>query len=247
MVSLKASGPAAKARRASVVLGAALWAAASLPACARFVQVEKTDLLEKTDVRRIAVLPFRSDLYVRQSQQGDGVAVTCLYDGKTFPLRRVRASALQEVTAVFTQQLVLRGGYDLVLPGEVGALVERRQLDPAELSPPAFFGAIGEGLDVEAVLAGNVLRYDERRGSAFGAESTASVTIDVHLVHAPSGKLLWGASYSEAQAALTENVGSLGMVVQRGAQFLTVSQLASWAVEQILDRFPEPRGGKEAP
>jgi TolB-like protein len=244
MISMKAG---AKARRASIGLGAALWAAVSLAGCARFVHVEETDLLRKTDVRRIAVLPFRSDLYVRQSERGGELVVTCLYDGKTFPLGRIRAGALQEVTADFTHQLVLRGGYDVVLPGETEALVKRRRLDPAEMSPAAFFGAIGEGLDVDAVLAGNVFRYQELRGSAFGAESTASVTIDVHLIEARSGKLLWAASYSEAQAALTENVGSLGMVVQRGARFLTVSQLGSWAVEQILDRFPEPRGRKKAP
>jgi hypothetical protein len=240
MISLKGSGPVGAAAAAAALL----WAAAALPGCARFVQVEETDLLGKTDLRRIAVLPLRSDLYVREEKRGNEETVTCLYDGKTFPRVRVPAGALQEVTAAFTQQLVLRGEYELVLPGEVQSLVKGRQLDPTELSPPAFFGAIGEGLDVDAVLAGNVLRYDERRGSAFGAERPASVTIDVHLVHARSGKLLWGASYSESQAPLSENVGSMGLVVQRGARFLTVSQLASWAVEQVLDRFP---GRKEAP
>ena len=83
----------------------------------------------------------------------------------------------------------------------------------------------------------------------FGAEEPASVTIDVHLIHARSGKLLWAASYTETQAALSDNVGTIGTVMQRGAEFLTANQLAMWAVEQIVERFPPPRhreGAEEA-
>jgi curli production assembly/transport component CsgG len=220
---------------------AALWAGAW--GCARFVDVQETKLLATTPLRRIAILPFRGDLYVKRARAGGGTIVTCLYDRRQFPDARVSERAFSEVTAIFQQKLVMRGGFDIVKPGDVAGLVARRRLDPNELSPPAFFGAIGEGLGVDAVLAGNVFRYDERHGGAYGAERPAAVTLDVHLIHARTGELLWSASYSETQQTLTENAGGIGTFVQRGARFLSANQLADWAAEQILERFPKPRAG----
>ena len=214
--------------------------------CAKFVDVRKTDLLAKTVVRRIAILPFSRDLYVKRAGKGSDAALMCLYDHKGFPNTRVSDVALAEVTAIFTQQLLMRGGYAFVGPGEVEALVRKQHLDPQALEPPAFFGAIGAGLGVDAVLAGNVFRYQERHGSAYGAERPASVALDFHLIDARTGKMLWEASYSETQSTLSDNVGGIGTFVQRGAAFLTANQLASWAAEQILEKFPEPREGKRS-
>jgi hypothetical protein len=53
------------------------------------VQVQETDLLKTTPVRRIAILPFRSDLYVKRTGTGPGATVTCLYDKKIFPRAKV--------------------------------------------------------------------------------------------------------------------------------------------------------------
>lgn len=222
-----------------------LLGAIALPAtagCTRFVQVQETKLLETTPLRRIAILPFRSDLYVKFSGSGDRAAVTCLYDGKTFPRNKVPETALVEVTAIFQQRLAIKGGYDLVKPGDVVAFVKERRLDPKALDPPAFFGAIGRGLGVDAVLAGNVLRYEELHGSSYGAQAPASVTMDVHLIDARTGKMLWEASYAETQSTLTENAAGIGTFVQRGARFLRAHELADWAAGQIVDRFPPPRG-----
>ena len=234
----------AAARAALISLAVSLSPAAA--GCAKFVQVQETDLLRKTPIRRIALLPFRSDLYVKFSGSGPAAKATCLYDGKSFWRGRVPDGALAEVTAIFHQRLALEGGYDIVKPGDVAALVARRHLDPGELEPPAFFGAMAEDLGVDAVLAGNVLRYDELQGSAYGAEHPASVVLDVHLVDARTGKLLWAASYAETQATLTESAGGFGSFIQRGAKFLTAHDLADWAAGQILDRFPKPRAAAGA-
>ena len=231
----------------AVLISLALSLLPAAAGCAKFVQVQETDLLRKTEIRRIALLPFRSDLYVKFSGSGPTATTTCLYDGKVFSRHRVPEAALAEVTAIFLQRLALMGGYDFVKPGDVAALLARRHLDPKELEPPAFFGPMAEDLGVDAVLAGNVLRYEELHGSAYGASSPASVVIDVHLVDARTGKLLWAASYAETQAALTENAAGFGSFVQRGAKFLTAHELADWAAGQILDRFPAPRvAGKAA-
>jgi hypothetical protein len=235
----------AAARAALISIAVSLLPAAT--GCAKFVQVQETDLLRKTPIRRIALLPFRSDLYVKLSGSGSTARATCLYDGKGFSRGRVHDGALAEVTAIFHQRLALKGGYDFVKPGDVAALVARRHLDPGELEPPAFFGAMAEDLGVDAVLAGNVLRYEELHGSAYGAEHPASVVLDVHLVDARTGKLLWAASYAETQATLTENAAGFGSFVQRGAKFLTAHELADWAAGQILDRFPKPRAGAAGP
>lgn len=218
----------------------ALLLALAVSGCARFVDVRETDLLKEAQLGRLAILPFTTDLYVEKSQDSREPFIVCLLEGKRFDVSTIPPSAPGEITALFAQQLSIKGGYDLILPGEVGAFIKRRQLDPSVLGPRAFFGLIAEGLDVDAVVAANVYLYEERRGSSFGAERPASVSIDIHLLDGRSGELLWEADYNEAQSALSDNVGNLGLVVQRGAQFLTVSELASWAVEQIIERFPEP-------
>jgi hypothetical protein len=228
-------------RRAAARAVLIFLAVSPLAACAKFVQVQETDLLRKTAVRRIALLPFESDLYVKRTGTERSPTVTCLYDGKIFPRARVPEAALAEVTAIFLQQLSLKGGYDIVRPGDVEALIARRHLDPKAMEPPAFFGPMAEELGADAVLAGNVLLYDELHGSAYAAKASAAVVMDVHLVDARTGKLLWQASYAETQATLSDNVGGIGSFVQRGARFLTAHQLADWAAGQILERFPKPR------
>jgi len=228
-------------RAAALLLGlAAFPALAGLAGCARFVDVHRTDLLKERRVRRIAIVPFATDLYVERTKGSFEPVATCLLEGRRFEAGRVPEKAPAEVTASFVQQLTLRGGYELVLPGQTQAYLAGRGLDPGVLDPAAFFTAVGRGLAVDAVLAGNVLRYDELKGSAYGAERSASVAIDVHLMDARTGGLLWEATYRETQSALSDNVGSLGTVVQRGAKFLTANQLASWAVEQIMVEFPRP-------
>lgn len=219
---------------------AGLLLALAVSGCARFVDVRETDLLKEARLGRLAIVPFTTDLYVEKSASPEKPFLVCLLEGKRFKVSAVPPSALEEITAIFTQQLTIKGGYDLVLPGDVIAFVKRRHLDPSEIGPRAFFGTIAEGLDVDAVVAGNVYRYKERRGSSFGAEQPASVSIDIHLLDGRSGELLWEADYKESQSPLSDNVGSLGLIVQRGAKFLTASELASWAVEQIIERFPEP-------
>lgn len=233
---VSAAGPRDRLPRFCAVLLLAL----AVSGCARFVDVRETDLLKEARLGRLAILPFMTDLYVEKSPDPGKPFVVCLLEGKRFKVSTVPPSALGEITAIFAQQLSIKGGYDLILPGEVSAFIKRRHLDPSEIGPRAFFGAIAEGLDVDAVVAANVYRYEERRGSSFGAERPASVLIDIHLLDGRSGQLLWEADYNESQSPLSDNVGSLGLVVQRGAKFLTASELASWAVEQIIERFPEP-------
>jgi hypothetical protein len=98
--------------------------------------------------------------------------------------------------------------------------------------------ALGEQLNVDAVLEGRVQVYKERKGSAVGLErpeDAAEVGFEVRLVSVENGVTVWSGRYYERQRPMTEDLSGF---LERGARFLTVEELANSAVDHVLREFP---------
>jgi len=109
-----------------------------------------------------------------------------------------------------------------------GSGVPVPRLDPRASATLAAreFGATG-------VLLGEVLRYRERGGAAYGTSRPASVSFLVTLYQAPTGERLWRGQFDETQQALGANVLNAPRYPGGGTRWLTAGELARWGAGEI--------------
>ncbi len=98
----------------------------------------------------------------------------------------------------------------------------------------------GKRAGADAVLIGNIFRFQERKGNRASVESAASVSFDLHLIHVDSGKIVWAGHFDQTQRPLSENILELSSFIKRGASWITAEELAQGGLEDILRRFPQP-------
>ncbi len=98
----------------------------------------------------------------------------------------------------------------------------------------------GRQLSADAVLMGRVYRFRERLGSAYSADSPASVSFDVLLISMEDGRVLWHGRFEETQQPLSENLFTINSFFKRKARWLTAEELADDGLREVLTTFPKP-------
>ncbi len=97
---------------------------------------------------------------------------------------------------------------------------------------------VGKNLGADFVFVGYLFRFEERIGSALGAEKPASVGYHIHLFRIRDGKEVWMGKFDETQQPLTENLLQLGSFLRRKANWLTAQELAAVGMDELLAKFP---------
>jgi hypothetical protein len=164
-------------------------------------------------LRRIAVLPFRAPYAARELA------------GETEP--RVAAQLLARY---FAEALAARG-VEVVAPADVATAL-------AGADTSQRVGALlREKLGADAVLLGEVTRWEERQGEAYGAMEPAAVGFGVTLQGA-DGRTLWSAEFDERQQPLGDNVLRAGQYPGGGSRWLTAEELARWGAQETVRALP---------
>jgi hypothetical protein len=130
--------------------------------------------------------------------------------------------------------------YEFISPAQVEGVYQSFLAKKIEPDPLPMIKAIGQALKADGVVWGNVFRYEERRGTAYGADRPASVALDLHLLRVNDGALVWKTQWAETQQALSENLFQLGEVARRGLRWMTAEQLARSGLKHMLKDFPGP-------
>jgi curli biogenesis system outer membrane secretion channel CsgG len=164
-------------------------------------------------LQRIAVLPFAVSPLLRAE------------DGGAQP--RVAA---QLVSRYVAEALTARG-VEVVAPEDVAAALAN-----ADSSRRA--GAIlAQERGADAVVIGDVTRWEEREGEAYGAMKAAAVGFRVTLQGA-DGRTLWSAEFDERQQPLGDNVLRAGQYPGGGSRWLTAEELARWGAGEVVKSLP---------
>ena len=116
-----------------------------------------------------------------------------------------------------------------------------------ELRPTRSAIQLAKELNVDFIFVGYLFRFEERIGSRIGAEKSASVGFDVHLLRMKDGKRVWEGKFDETQQALSENLLKLGSFVRRKASWLTAEELSSVGMDEMLKRLPGAKEMEEMP
>ena len=165
-------------------------------------------------LRRIAVMPFSATALVRV-EQGEQA-------------QRVEA---QLVSRYVAEALGARG-VEAIAPEDVAAT-----LAEADTSRRAA-AVLAQERGADAVLLGELTRWEEREGESYGTFRAAAVGFRVTLQAAPSGRTLWTAEFDERQQPLSDNVLRAGQYPGGGSRWLTAEELARWGAGEIARALP---------
>ena len=96
-----------------------------------------------------------------------------------------------------------------------------------KLSALDYWLAVGKCLDVDVLLVPQIIYWHEREGGEMGAQSPASVTLDMYLLNINQDRLISRYHFEETQESLTSNLLDIGKFVERSGKWLSARDLAA--------------------
>ncbi len=127
--------------------------------------------------------------------------------------------AAEKVQRIFATELLSYAPFNIVDAGQVGRVLRTERIENPAAMTPAEMKKVGQSLGAEGLFFGTVLTYAETRGSA---GTTAEVSLQLRLVEAGSGVILWSASQSRSGAGLGYKLFGVG------------GETAEEAVQQVI-------------
>ncbi len=182
---------------------------------------------------RLAVVPFQLE------QAHDKEIVRCRSCGNILAGGPIEGDPTSLLTHLLWELFQEKGkGFDLISPGQVEGVYNTTLARGFEKNPLLLMKAMGIQLNADYMLWGSVFNYQERKGTAYGVQQPASVTMDLHLLKVKDGKLVWRAQWAETQKSLTENLLEVDSFFKRKMRWVTVEEMSRLGLEEMLKDFP---------
>jgi len=189
---------------------------------------------EPVKINRIAVFPIQR---VDPDQAVDN-ALRCEVCGAIINLGSVEAEAEKVVEEVFLQDIQKTGKYEIVPPERVQGVFQRISAGSMKSSLKELLVKSGRELGADAILYGQVYRFRERKGYAYGTDQTAAVAFTLHLIDVRDGSLLWKGRFDKTQTSLMENIFQVFTFYKERGRWLTARELTDEGVSEMLTTFP---------
>jgi hypothetical protein len=203
-----------------------LLALACASGCATTVHSREYPALRerKVPITRVAIAPFQATGSLAQAPD---------------PRGGVTASLATALVARYISEALASRGVAVVPPDDVArALAIETPPPQGQLAPRVVAQVVAKQFGADAVLLGQVNRFDERRGQAAGTLHPAAVGFEVTLYAAPGSQRLWNGAFHETQQALSENVFSTLRYPGGGMRWLTAEELAKWGATETVASIP---------
>lgn len=187
-------------------------------------------------LERVLFLPMKNMARI----YGENTGVMSPLTGKYFVTGKVMASAESFFTDQMMNALKTREGL-LILPADhaAGANAEMLADGRSRLNEKSRAAELGQKMGADAVITGNIFRFEDRVGTRHSVESSAAVAFEMCLISTMDGSTLWSESYTEKQISLSENLFNLGTFIRRKARWVTAEEMASFAIAEMMRTFPE--------
>jgi len=201
---------------------------------AGFMMSAHVSQAQEMSEKRIAVMPYIKG----KNPENIAETITCPYSRFCFDNESMKEGADKTLTRIL-QAMVKRDFSGWVIPMDQAVeAFEILKFDHVTDTPKVVLLKLGETLNVDYMMAGNIWRYRERMGTSFSAEKPASVAFAVYLVDMKTKKLVWKDSYDETQQALTDNLFNAKDFFKQGAKWLTAEELARFGMNKMFENFP---------
>lgn len=184
---------------------------------------------------RIAVVPFQQIA----PEDSSGSAVHCPLCGVIFTATPAQGAPEKVLERLFLEQMEKAKPKFTLISGERADGIFRR-ISTNSLKAPLrqVLRDVGEELEVEAVVVGNVYRFRERKGVSYTVEQPASVTFDLHLLRVSDGAIVWRGQFDKTQSSLMENLLQISSFFREKGRWVTAEELAEEGMERVLQTFP---------
>jgi hypothetical protein len=203
--------------------------------CAKRVSTTPPPSLAGTE--RVLLMPF-VDVGTRNPVGG---AVRSPLTGKVFEAGPVHSDAPAILGNHLIDRLRSQTRFELVgtlVAGRMGTdLMAMRESGVPEIQ---VLTAAGRATDAELVMAGYVYAFRERQGGSYAVETPAAVGFELQLVSVAGERVVWSGYFAETQQSLSENLLKLGLFVDRGARWVTASEMALPAIDEMVDELGGP-------
>ena len=138
---------------------------------------------------------------------GEGQTGKCAICGSSFMTGPVSASAVSIITAHIKSELYDRTNVIDISEEQYQDMRNRILLfKKKEMTELEVISNIAEEMGADAVLAGNIYRFQERVGSDYAAETPASVALELDLIETKNAVIRWTRRYDDTQRALSDNL-----------------------------------------
>jgi hypothetical protein len=144
-----------------------------------------------------------------------------------------------ELTGSLFSKLKTKGGYQFFSPGEAKAEAASFGLSHATMNDLEMYQKIGESLSVDAVMAGYIYRWQERKGAEYGVDVPASVAFDLYLLRVADKTVLWRERFDKTQQSLSENVLDYHTFLKARGRWMSALELAELGLDSIIEQLPK--------
>lgn len=184
--------------------------------------------------KKIAVIPF----YKGKNPGPVKDDLKCEVCKLVYTPEEIAENADVRLTRFLREALSTFQNIDIIPEEKVHKKLDIHPMDPLLDTPYSISLRVGRETEAEGVLVGTISRYKERKGSAAGSTSPASVVFSLFLIRVRDGKILWKADFGETQRSLLENLLDISTFFKRGGRWLTADELASYGVREVLKTLP---------
>ncbi|SEL93199.1 Peptidoglycan-synthase activator LpoB [Syntrophus gentianae] len=185
-------------------------------------------------VHRIAVFPIQR---VDPDEAVDG-SLRCEICGTVISVGSTEPQAEKVVEEAVLSRIEKTGKYEIVPPERVQGVYQRISATSLKSSLKDTLVKSGRELGADAILHGQVYRFRERIGYAYGADKAASVAFALHLIDVRDGSLIWKGRFDKTQTSLMENVFQASAFYKEKGRWLTARELIDEGVSGMLETFP---------
>lgn len=190
---------------------------------------------ERYAYRNLLLLPVKNAAEVH----GEGQIGRCAICGASFLTGPVSPNAAGFVTDAIKSLLMARTAVTYISEEEYRDMRARLLVSKAEETTELeIITLLGKELGADAILTGNVYRFQERVGSDYAAETPASIGIELDLIETEKGLIRWNRRYEDTQRALSDNLLSVGSFFKRKGKWLTAEELATEGIQHLMETIP---------
>lgn len=100
-----------------------------------------------------------------------------------------------------------------------------------------YWVAVGACLDADMILVPQLTEWRNLEGSAMGAETPSSVTMDFYLIDVKRAQLVNRYHFEETQQSLTDNLLNIDKFFNRHGKWLTADELAAEGMRQAVQEL----------
>ena len=156
-------------------------------------------------------------------------------DAKTGGLK---PQEVADLVTTFVAESLAAQGIKVVPPSDVEVVFTNQGRAVPRRDPRAAAEVAGREFGATSVVTGEVIRWREREGEAYGADEPASVGFEYSL-RALTGRTLYHTRFDHTQRTLTGDPLTARKYPGGGMRFLTAAELARWGANAAAESLAE--------